>query len=420
MGGRTGGGGTGTAAGGATIPPARDAGAADGGYIFGDAGVSGDCAFSGGIVTPATYPNGLTLRRVCSPYTVSSITVNDDGLLIIEPGVTVRFANGGGLLVGMVGGGRLYASGSSSEIITFTSQEPQPSPGFWRGLVFGGGTIGGSKVAYAQITGAGQSRDGAILGMAELPVQVLTIDHVTIDKVGDGASGIMALGEKSSISITNSAFVDVPSGRYPISVFAASFNSIGTGNTYPSGSAIEVMGGTIDTTVAWTNPGLPVAITGDLFIQGAGSPVLTVGSGMNLKFGSNVAVQVGKSASGKIAITGTSLARVTLTSLSSTPVSGSWAGLQIWDSGKASISYTDVRYGGTNNGDSRGNVTVETGAATVQLAIDHSSFNDSLGWGIYVPCAASSQNAAIITVDTNTTYANNVLGTKGPGLTCSQ
>lgn len=415
MGGRTG---TGTAAGGATIPPSRDAGAPDAGVIFGDAGVNKECAFSGGTVTPTLYPSGLTLKKACSPYFVSSISVNDDGLLIIEPGVTVRFANGGGLLVGLVGGGRLYATGSASDPITFTSQETQPTPGFWRGLVFGGGTIGGSKIAYAQITAAGQGRDGAILGMAELPVQVLTIDHVTIDKVGDGASGIMALGEKSSIGISNSAFVDVPSGRYPISVYAASFNSIGTGNTFPSGSAIEVMGGTIASSVTWTNPGLPVAITGDLAIEGTDNPVLTIGSGMNLKFGSNVAVQVGKSSLGKIAITGTSLARVTLTSLSSTPVSGSWAGLQIWDSGKASISYTDVRYGGTNNGDSRGNVTVETGAATVQLAIDHSSFNDSLGWGIYVPCAASVQNAAIITVDTNTTYANNVLGTKGPGLTC--
>jgi hypothetical protein len=131
-----------------------------------------------------------------------------------------------------------------------------------------------------------------------------------------------------------------------------------------------------------------------------------------------VAVQVGGSAPGKIAIAGTAQARITLTALSSTPSSGSWAGIQIWDSGKATISYADLRYGGTNNGDSRGNVTVESGAATVQLAVDHSSFSDSLGWGIYVPCTASAQNAAIISVDTNTTYANNVLGNKGPGLTC--
>jgi hypothetical protein len=299
--------------------------------------------------------------------------------------VIVRFSNGGSLVVGTPTPGRLVASGTSSELITFTSQESQPSPGFWRGLVFGGSTASGSKVAYAQISAAGQNRDGAILGMADLPAQALTIDHVTIDKVGDGASGIMAQGGKSSISITNSAFVDVPAGRYPISVYAASFSSIGTGNTYPSGSAIEVMGGTIDTSVTWTNPGLPVAITSDLAIQGAGTPVLSVGSGMNLKFGSNVAIQVGKSAPGKIAITGTSLARVTLTSLDISPAPGSWAGLQIWDSGKANLSYTDFRYGGTNNGDSRGNVTVESGAATVQLTVDHSSFNDSLGWGIYVP-----------------------------------
>jgi hypothetical protein len=415
-GGTTGAGGR-TSGGSASNPPSMDAGARDGGMTA-DAGAALSCYFSGGAVTSTTYPSGLTLKKACSPYNVSSINVYDDGLLTIEPGVTVKFSSSGALSVGVLGAGRLVASGTSSEIITFTTQEAAPTPGFWRGLVFGGGTGSGSKLAYVQITAAGQNRDGALVGDAELPAHMLTVDHLTIDKVGDGASGILALAEKSAIAITNSSFVDVPAGRYPISVYATSFSSIGTGNIYPSGSAIEVMGGTIDTSVTWTNPGLPVVLSGDLVIEGSSSPVLTVSSGMTLKFGSNVAVQVGRSAPGKIAISGTSLARVTLTSISSTPVSGSWAGLQIWDSGKATLSYADVRYGGTNNGDSKGNVTVESGASTVQLAVDHSSFSESLGWGIYVPCTASTQNSAIITVDTNTTYANNVLGTKGPGLTC--
>jgi hypothetical protein len=379
-------------------------------------GGGGGCSFFGGAVTAALYPSGLTLRKGCSPYFVTSISVYDDGVLTIEPGVTVKFSGSGVLSVGAQGSGRLVAAGTSSEIITFTSQESLPTPGFWRGLLFDGGTATGSKIAYAQLTAAGQNRDGALVGTPELPAHVLTIDHLTIDKVGDGSSGILVLGEKSAVAISNSSFLDVPLGRYPLSVYAASFSSIGAGNTYPSGSAIEVMGGTIDASVTWINTGLPLAITGDLFIQGTSNPVLSVGSGMSLKFGPNVAVQVGKSAPGKIALVGNSQTRVTLTSLSGTP--GSWAGLQIWDSGRATISYTDIRYGGNNNGDSRGNVTMESSANTAQLSVDHSSLSDSLGWGIYVPCVSSSQNAAIITVDTYTTYASNALGTRGPGLTC--
>ncbi len=406
--------------GGATYTPGPDAGMSRDAGASADAGpIGGGCSFNGGAVTSSAYPGGLTLSRACSPYLVSSISVYGDGVLTIEPGVTVKFSNGGILSVGVLGPGRLIAAGSSSAVITLTSQEAQPTSGFWRGLAFGAGTASGSKITYAHITAAGQNRDGALVGDLELPANVLTVDRVTIDKVGDGASGILALGARSNIAITNSTFVDVPEGRYPISVYAASFGGIGAGNTYPSGSAIEIMGGTVDASMNWTNPGLPVAITEELVIEGAGNPVLTVGSGMNLRFASNAAVQVGRSAPGKITIAGTSLARVTLTSLSSTPTSGSWAGLQLWSSGKASISYADFRYGGTNNGDSRGNVTVESSAANVQLAVDHSSFGDSLGWGIYVPCASAGQNAAIITVDTNTTYANNVLGSKGPGLTCA-
>ena len=402
------------------------------GLPAGDAGVSPldawadakagstDCSFFGGSVTATLYPDGLTLRRACSPYTVSTISVYDEGLLTIEPGVTVRFTSGNALFVGVQGPGRLVAVGTPDEGITLTSSEAQPSPGFWRGIVFGGGTASGSKMAYTQITAAGHDRDGCIVGTAELPAYALTIDRVTIDKVGDGANGIMVLGEKSAVTITNSTFVDVPVDRYPISVRAASYSAIGTGNSYPAGSAIEVMGGTIDTTASWATPGLPVVVTGDIFVQGANNPVLTLGAGMTLKFGVGVAIQVGQNAAGKVAIAGTGpSSRVTLTALANPPKAGDWAGLQIWDYGRATISYADFRYGGNNTGFSKGNVTVESIASTVQLAVDHSSFADSNGWGIYVPCAASLQNAAIITVDTNTTYANNALGTKGPGLTCS-
>jgi len=397
------------------------AGKPNAGFLYvGLANPGGNCPFSGGAVTRTLYPNGsLTLRKSCSPYLVdSSIAIYDDCVLNVEPGVTVKFGSGGTLLVGVQGLGKLVASGSSTDFITFTSQEEDPSPGSWRGLVFGGGTANGSRIAYARITAAGQNQDGALVA-DDLPAHVLTLDSLSIDKVGDGASGILALGDKSSIAISNSTFWDISEGRHPISISAASFDGIGTGNLYPAGSSIEIMGGTVDTSAIWINPGLPVAITSDVIVQGSNNPVLTLRAGMNLKFGANVALQVGRTAPGKIVIAGTSpLARITLTSLASEPQPGDWAGLQIWGSGKAAISYTDFRYGGSNSGDSLGNVTVESTAPSVQLAVDHSSFSNSLGRGIYVPCAPPGQPAAFITVDNNTTYWNNALGTKGPGLTC--
>jgi hypothetical protein len=305
--------------------------------------------------------------------------------------------------------------GTTSDPIVFTSQESQPSPGFWDGLVFSSGTVSGSKVAYAQVTAAGGNQDACILGAANLAASAIALDHLTVDKVGDGSDGILALGDKSNVAITNSTFVDIPAGHYPISVLAASFLGIGAGNTYAPGSAIEVAGGTIDTTVSWTNPGIPLAITKDVVVEGTGNPVLTVGSGTTLKFGAGVGLLVGRAAAGKIMLMGTSGSHVTLTALGDVPQPGAWAGVEIWDNGKATISYADFRYGGSNTGDSKGNLTLESGAATVQLAVDHSTFKDSAGWGIYVPCTSSGQTA-IITVDANTTYSDNALGAKGPGL----
>jgi len=406
--GATAAGGTGRAGG----SPGLDAGA----NPDGASGTGGsDCTFAGGNVTAALFPNGLTLRKVCSSYQVSGININDNGVLTIEPGVTLRFASRAAIDVGLQGSGKLVAVGTAADPIIFTSQEGQPSPGFWRGLVFDSGTLSGSKVAYAQVSAAGANRDGCIVGAASLPAGAVVLDHITVDKVGDGSDGVLALGNKSDIAITNSSFVDIGSGSYPISVLADSFAGIGTGNTYPVGSVIEVAGGTVDTTVAWSNPGIPVVVTGDVMVEGTGSPVLTIGAGMTLEFAAGVALQVGKAASGKIIAAGTTSSHVTWTALGNAPQAGDWAGVEIWENGKAALSYAELHYGGSNTGDSKGNLTLESSASTVQLAVDHCNFTDGKGWGIYVPCASTTQTA-IITVDTYTTYSNNALGTKGPGL----
>ena len=64
--------------------------------------------------------------------------------LTIEPGVVVRFEPGTGLYIGYRGGaynhswfGALFAQGTESAPITFTSNAANPAPGDWKGIYFG-------------------------------------------------------------------------------------------------------------------------------------------------------------------------------------------------------------------------------------------------------------------------------------------
>jgi hypothetical protein len=248
----------------------------------------------------------------------------------------------------------------------------------------------------------------------------VTLDHVTVDHVGDGADGILLEEAAANFAITNCSFSGIPTGSYAISVMAPSFAGIGAGNTFAPSTMIELAGGPIDTTTSWANPGAPIAVTSDFGIDGPNMPTLTLAAGMTFKFADAVGLGVGESAGGVLVIAGTAAARVTLTSLTDLAIPGHWGGVKVWSSGQAQISYADFDYGGNGLADSYsfGNLSLESAAVTSQATVANSTFKDSLGWGIYVACAASGLPGATTTVDSATTYANNALGSKGPGPIC--
>lgn len=82
-------------------------------------------------LSDTTYVSGVvsgTWTRANSPYIVTgNLTVNSIDSLIIQPGATVKFASG----TGMVVNGVLVAIGSPDDSIRFTTAEPNPNPGKW-------------------------------------------------------------------------------------------------------------------------------------------------------------------------------------------------------------------------------------------------------------------------------------------------
>ena len=352
----------------------------------------------------------MTLFKACSPYTITDpIFVDGNAVLTIQPGVTLNFLNNVTINVGENSAAQLVAVGTVQDPIVFTSAASTPAAGDWGGIDFWDYTMAGCQIAYAKLDYCGSNDDGCIVGSNVKPNRV-TLDHLTIDHVGTRSDGILENDADSNFVITNSSFSNIPTLPFPsyaISVQAPSFAGIGAGNVFNGGAMIELVGGTIAATTAWTNPGTAIAVTDDVIVDGTGGPVLTLGAGMTLKFDAQRTFSVALSTSGVLVLAGTPANHVTFTSLLATPTPGVWEGVQVWDGGKAQLSYADISYGGYD-GDSGGDVILENGNSISQIVADHSSFTYSLGWGIYVPCTdPNATPLATVTVDATDTYANN-------------
>lgn len=119
---------------------------------------SGPTSVSGPITANSTW----TLAG--SPYIVTSTVLvgNPAGpVLTIDPGVTVKFDAATGLTVGYEPGS-LYAVGTASQPITFTSSSSTPAPGSWGAIRFYDKTSADARIAHATIAYGGASLFGSI------------------------------------------------------------------------------------------------------------------------------------------------------------------------------------------------------------------------------------------------------------------
>jgi hypothetical protein len=148
--------------------------------------------------------------------TVSGVDV-ENGLLTIDPGATIEFADGAAFSVNNLGeGGALNANGTSSQPITFKSRDPDSAEGAtWQGikLVFDA-AVTGWVMNYCQVSGAlgyevaqeGNEYAGAIVigdvgdsGITAMPtITNCTIDcppsNSTLPLPASPACGIVTLG----------------------------------------------------------------------------------------------------------------------------------------------------------------------------------------------------------------------------------
>ncbi|MDQ6891116.1 MAG: right-handed parallel beta-helix repeat-containing protein [Acidobacteriota bacterium] len=159
--------------------------------------------------------------------------------------------------------------------------------------------------------------------------------------------------------------------------------------------------GTINASTTWTTAGSPYIVTADVTVENNGTlPTLTIQAGVTVKFNSGTKLNIGTNYPGSLQAVGTSGSPITFTANTASPTNGYWAGIRLnANTTSTTITYATVRYGGQNNGNYFGNISITGSNPT----IDNVTLQNSNDSGIRV-------------VSGNPTMTNCTLSSNGWGL----
>jgi len=410
-----------------------------------------------------TYGSGTTNWTLAnSPYYITGdVTVNPGATLAIEAGVVIKFAQYVGLHIygtltasGTSGSGRIYFTDYRDDTVggdtNGDGSATDPAPGWWRGvMVFDGGSasIANCVVRYGGFSGPNSSN----LYKAGANGTLIITDTVATNSSGYGLylnnaatttisgstfsynslDGILA-GSDSPASITNCSFTG--NGRYgiyasvsnpatflvnsgnsftynalaPIGVTAASAGIVvAAGNSFTGVNYILVEGGSISVSQTWGTGHPYYYLNGDVTVNAG--PTLTIQPGTVVKFTQYVGLHI----NGTLKAEGTSGSRITFTDFrddtvggdsngdgaATVPAPGWWRGILVNDGAYATITYSDVRYGG-HAGPNSSNL-YKTGANGT-LTVADSTLSYSSSYGLYLNNASAAATAI-----TNSSFSYN-------------
>lgn len=299
---------------------------------------SGPTNHHGSILYPETWdPAG-------NPHVVTGdLTVNS--FLTLKPGVEVRVDPGYYFKIGAAGG--LLARGTASSGILMTSNATTPAPGDWEGLEVGAGVNGDSvALEYCTFEYGGKDTTDAVVVLRSSRA---TVSHCTI-RNGPGYGLWLSSDNVRSIE----ASTITANYRYALHIDTRYAHLIGDGNNFAgNGRGVELVGGTIDQDAQWFDPLASYVLTTDLRLGGTTPKVLTIKSGVTIRFRPGTGVTVGQDSShfGGFAVEGAPTLPVTLTSDSSFPHPGDWKGISygyLAQLDQAKLANCVIEYAGGN------------------------------------------------------------------------
>ncbi len=278
-------------------------------------------------------------------YLVDGMVYVDDGaVLVIEPGTTIKFNSGSGLVFGYSNNSTILAKGTKEKPITFTSSSSNPTAGAWDGLTFYSNTLQNSEFRNCIIEYAGSNNYGAV----ELLGCNIIMDSCFIrNSSSDGVYTSYSDNQGGFVSFKHDTISDC--SKYAIEMDANKISCIDTSSAFINAAGILITGDyESNTPQTWNNLDLPYIIDHELYVDGT----LTMQAGTTFKFEANSSLVFGYSSSTTlVADGGSSLTPITFTSNAVMPTAGAWEGITFYSNCLASskMAFCMINYAGNGN-----------------------------------------------------------------------
>lgn len=336
-------------------------------------------------LTDPDVNGGKTLAAGTCYHVESTLTV-DDGVLTIEPKVTLFFDQDAGMTI--TGGGRLRAIGAASKSVWFQGKVAER--GYWKGLVFEDTGSGEHVLEHVLIRGGGgiahtgndDSRGGVYVYDGEVK---LSVKNATFEN--NAFAGLTTFNHNARIAVSATTF---RGNHVPMHLNAAHLGDLGddlvfVGNKDEDDNARDVIV-LLDGSDAVSRKATWPAYTYEIMTGVTLENALTIKPGAVLRFASDRRLEVNGAAASLSAI-GTAEKPIVFSSIAQRR--GTWNGIYFNESSAPEnrLEHVRVEYGGENehtgNGLHRGGVYI--GGSSAAVFIRNSAFvgNDHAGLTSY-------------------------------------
>ena len=327
-------------------------------------------------------------RNLGIPFNISgSISVYKDATtaakLTVDPGVQVKFNGNYYIQISSTTSkGALYAVGTESNPIIFTSDKPTPARGDWDSIRFYDATDSAlTAMTYCTVEyGGSNSSNGNVYIQKSAPA--IADSTIRFSKYhGIGCYNASPIFHRISVRHNNTNGIRVSwrtkvyisycvffgNGSYAISL--GTDDEVSSDGTGSEGDGVEIRGGTVGEDLTWKNVGIPYVLSGSINIykNATTAAKLTIEPGVQVKFNGNYAITVGSGSNkGALYAVGTESNPIIFTSAKTTPARGDWDSIKFLDTtddALTAMAYCTVEYGGYYS--YRGNVYIEKSAPTI-------------------------------------------------------
>jgi hypothetical protein len=351
----------------------------------------------------ASFPDKITRledRGIPVDYIIDC-TISVDIDLTIDPGVTIAFTNGSGMVIKETGS--LNASGTSDKPVIFTGEDEVK--GSWKGIIsYSDDVKNRLEHAIIEYAGGGAFNSNGDLGSLILWADAyFRIEHTTIQK---GASfGINCNYSRYNIEIANTTITDceMPVNTADPNILSKISTANFTGNVIDAIKIGKPGGAALDGNHTWSDLGVPYRMSNRLWVKDAS---LTLEPGVVMEFENGTGIRVGDTDQSTLIAVGTPTNPITFTGV--TKVAGAWEKIDFHftKSPLNEISHAIIEYGGNPGSDG----VVYMWAKPV-VKVTNVSFSDIGSCALYAAPYTSNPNE-------NLTYENNTLNNVTGGYLC--